>query len=92
MVSRGTPGITVLPWVGVSHKLVNPWVGVSHKLVNPWVGVSHNQVVTWLVLDLWGYRFVHSVDCGAYLQIVVTYAGHNRHDKSIFSPASSSGE
>ena len=51
MVSRGTPGITVLPWVGVSHKLVNPWVGVSHKLVNPWVGVSHNQVMTWLVLD-----------------------------------------
>ena len=50
-VPRGTPGITVLPWVGVSHKLVNPWVGVSHKPVNPWVGVSHKQVVTWLVLD-----------------------------------------
>ena len=44
-VPRGTPGITVLPWVGVSHKLVNPWVGVSHKPVNPWVGVSHKQVV-----------------------------------------------
>ena len=33
MVSRGTPGITVLPWVGVSHKLVNPWVGASHNQV-----------------------------------------------------------
>ena len=49
MVPRGTPGITVLPWVGVSHKLVNPWVGVSH-----------NQVVTWLVLDMWEVF----ADCG----------------------------
>ena len=45
MVPRGTPGITVLPWVGVSHKLVNPWVGVSHNQVVVGGGAPQSFVV-----------------------------------------------
>ena len=45
MVPRGTPGITVLPWVGVSHKLVNPWVGASHNQVVVGGGAPQSFVV-----------------------------------------------
>jgi hypothetical protein len=45
LVSRGTPGITVLPWVGVSHKLVNPWVGASHNQVVVGGGAPQSFVV-----------------------------------------------
>ena len=44
-VPRGTPGITVLPWVGVSHKLVNPWVGASHNQVVVGGGAPQSFVV-----------------------------------------------
>ena len=68
MVPRGTPGITLLPWVGVSHKLVNPWVGASHNQVVVGGGAP--------LLGTWG--LVHHM-CGLVLQLFSQETRHHNH-------------